>query len=330
MSYYQNNTPTHSFPLEIFEPYLSDARITDINYNGKDLWVDHLDQGRMYFENFSDEESVMKAALRFSNMVNAHFNMQTPLLEADYGDLRVSFIHPIVSGKLSVSIRKTTSKLRFNEEEALVSGYMTQDTLTFLRKAVALKKNMMVSGLPGCGKTELVKFLSQYIDTKHRVITIEDSRELHYDRLFPNRDTVSLKVSSQFDYETAIKASMRQRPNWILVSEVRGQEIYDLLRSVSTGAHLLSTIHARSAKDIPMRMLYMMEGNHQANQILLKQLYDLIDIGIHVEMAMSDQGIKRYIREIVIYHNESAIPVYIHNQLEDFQKGQRYFQGGHV
>lgn len=298
------------FPLSIFEPYLSDDLITDINFNGDDLWVDHLEKGRMVHYDFLPLEEVMQACVRFSNIVNSHFNLKEPLLEADYGDLRVSMIHPSVSNKLSVSIRKTPAVMRLSREKILREDYMPEVQLNYLASKVKNKSNIMVSGLPGAGKTELIKYLTTFIDDKDRVITIEDSRELHYDALHPKRDSVSIKVTEEFSYSNAIKASMRQRPNWLLVSEIRGTEVEDLLKSISTGTHLLSTVHARCAQDIPLRMLYMMEGIDKSSQSFLGQLYDAIDVGVHVEMQLHDNRVVRYVREIVEFDNQNATTIY--------------------
>lgn len=204
--------------------------------------------------------------------------------------------------------------MRMNEKKILEENYITESALQFLIACVQKTYNIMVSGLPGAGKTELIKFLTQYIDPKSRVISIEDSRELHYGKLHPERDSVSLKVSEDFTYDMAIKACMRQRPNWLLVSEVRGEEVEDLLKSISTGTHLLSTIHAKKASDIPKRMLYMMENVDKSSESFLKQLYDVIDLGVHVEHIVSDAGVKRYIREIVIFIQDKAITLYHHQK----------------
>lgn len=302
----------HDIPFKIFEPYMSDDEVTDLNYNGKDLWIDHLEKGRFVISEYLDEQTVMHACILFSNLVNQHFNIQTPLLEADYEMYRISMLHPSVSGKLSLSIRKTPMFMRMEEKKLIRDGYVTQEGLNFLKKCVENKLNIMVSGLPGAGKTELIKFLTQFIDEWSRVISIEDSRELHYAFLHPQRDSVSLKVNEVFTYDKAIKASMRQRPNWLLVSEVRGKEVSDLLKSISTGTHLLSTIHAKSAKEIPKRMLYMMENIDKSSETFLGQLYDAIDLGIHVELKINDDGMYRYIKEIVAFKHQTSITLYHH------------------
>lgn len=305
------------FPFNIFEPYISDEEVTDINYNGKDLWIDHLINGRFMIEDFMLEHDVLHACQRFSNIVNQHFNLQVPILESDFNDLRISVLHPSISGRLSVSIRKTPTVMRLNEKKIIDEDYMSQDCLDYLKDAVMNHKNIMVSGLPGAGKTELVKFLTSYIETKERVISIEDSRELHYGELHPERDSVSLKVNESFTYELAIKASMRQRPNWILLSEVRGKEVEDLLKSISTGTHLLSTIHAKSAKEIPLRMLYMMENIDKSSDGFLSQLYDAIDIGVHVLRQETETRVKRFVKEVVEFKDGRAIDIYHYEKKRD-------------
>ena len=292
------------------ESYIHDDLVTDINFNGKDLWLDHLKKGRIVLEDFIHAPTMMTLCIRFSNLVNQPFNNHHPIVEADYKDLRISIIHPSVSGRLSLSIRKTPSVMRLSDEIIANTNYMSVSALKFLKYCVRSRCNVMVSGLPGSGKTELVKFLTSFISEEERVISIEDSYELRYQDLHPNRDCVSLKVNERFDYDDALKASLRQRPNWILVSEVRGKEVRNLINSVSTGTYLLSTIHAKTAHEIPLRMLYMMDHNDLSSKSLLDRLYDVIDVGVHIDLRIDDKGIHRYVREIVYFNEGSATEMY--------------------
>lgn len=288
--------------------------ITDINYNGKDVWIDHLLKGRVHYEDFASYETFYNLCVRFSNLVNLPFNQHHPLLESDFDDLRISIIHPSVSGRLSLSIRKTPSLMRMSEESMLEQDYITKSGLKFLKYIVQSRCNIMISGMPGAGKTELLKFLTKYIPVHERVISIEDSYEVRYQDLHPNRDCVSLKINERFGYEEAIKASLRQRPNWILVSEIRGREVRDLLNSIATGTHLISTIHAKNAHEIPKRLLNMIPNADLSSKQLLEQLKEVIDVGIHIDIIVKESGIKRFIREIVVYHQDGPIVVYHHIQ----------------
>ena len=308
------------FNFDILSDFLSDVLITDINYNGKDLWIDHLAKGRVTHLNYASHDLFMNVCARFANAVNLPFNAHSPLLESDFKDLRVSIIHPSVGGRLSLSIRKTPMSMRMSEEKIIEESYMSLSALKFLRYVVSARCNVMISGMPGAGKTELLKFLTQYISPEDRVISIEDSYEIRYQQLHPNRDCVSMRVSERFSYDDAIKASLRQRPNWVLLSEVRGAEVLNLLNSVSTGTHLISTIHAKNAFEIPRRLLYMLPNADLSSEILMRNIQETIDIGIHIDLQVSDSGIRRYVREIVSFSKDDPVLVY-HFQTKKLVRG---------
>lgn len=214
-----------------------------------------------------------------------------------------------------MSLRKTPATCRLNDREMVKSGYCEAWVIQFLKDAVQRKRNILVSGLPGAGKTELVKYIMQFIPPAQRVITIEDTLELRYGDLYPHKDHVMMKISEHFDVPRAIRTSLRQRPDWICVSEVRGAEVVSLLQSVSTGANLLSTIHAEGAPQIPQRILHMMPGLHLTDAAMRYLIFEAVDIGIHLECKVSPNGIKRRIQEIVAFHVDEheelkILPIY--------------------
>lgn len=301
-----------AFEFSGLESLLQDDMITDINYNGQDLWCDHLKKGRIVYENFLTPQHFMNMCARFSNAVNAQFNTLSPVVESDYGLLRISMIHPSVSGRISLSIRKALATLRMSEKSMLNDRYITESGLRLLRYCVASRANIMISGLPGSGKTELTKFLTRFIPETERVITIEDSYELNYQTLHPHRDCISLKVSEHFSYNQAIRSSLRQRPNWLLVSEVRGEEVLALLQSVATGTHLISTIHARSAQEIPQRMALLVPDMNLSSETMHVKIVQHLDIGIHLDLKVLDTGIHRYVAEIVGYAEGKTVVLYHH------------------
>lgn len=298
-----------TFDFGPLTPFIEDDEITDINFNGIDLWLDHLVRGRVVHRDFSSHEVLWRICSRLSNVVNLPFNQQHPILETDLNNLRISIIHPSVARYLSVSIRKTSYKLRLNEMYIESSSYMSVSALKFLKYAIRSKCNILVSGLPGAGKTELIKFLAGYIKRDERIISIEDSYELHLKTIYPFFDTVEIKVDGRFDYAQAIKTSLRQRPNWLLLSEVRGEEVVDLLRCVSTGASVLSTIHARNAMEIPDRIIQMIPStNHE--WLSERRICDAINIGIHLDIRLSELGIQRFVREIIVFTRDGNHRLY--------------------
>jgi pilus assembly protein CpaF len=289
------------FDFGLLNPWIKDDQITDINYNGKQVWVDHLQKGRYPIEPFSAHDFMQALAYKIANYVNLPFNISSPILEAETKELRISMIHQSVcrSG-LSISIRKTPALLRITD--LMMKTYAPSWVIDLLKTAVKSRANILISGLPGSGKTELVKYLMKNIPASQRVITIEDSLELRYGEIHPQKDHVMIKISELFDYEAAIKAALRQRPDWICVSEVRGREVMQLIQSCSTGASVLSTVHAENAHSIPQRLLHMMPDVDVTNPTLLALVHSTIDLGVHLEIQSSPKGIKRKIKEIVYYH----------------------------
>ena len=288
-------------------PYIEDEEITDINYNGHTLWIDHLSKGR-YLEPFDEEEFIHQICYKIANFVNCSFNVSSPLIEAETSELRISIVHDSVakSGH-SISIRKTPAVMRLNDKKMVKDGYTSQQVLDFLKQAVTMHMNIMVAGLPGVGKTELVKYLSSFIPDSERIITIEDTLELRTHDIHPEKDCVAFKINDNFTYVDAIKASLRQRPNWILLSEIRSHEVVHLLESVSTGTHLMSTIHTDDAKKIPKRMLYMFPNVEIYNEVLLNSIFEAIDLGIYIESNISSKGVKRKIKEITYFESHQQI-----------------------
>jgi pilus assembly protein CpaF len=290
------------FDFGYLRPWIEDELITDINYNGTQCWIDHLKRGRFPIEPFEQHEFMQALAYKLANYVNLAFNIQNPLLEAETKELRISMLHPsICRNGLSISIRKTPAIIRLDDQKA-IRNYAPKWVINYLKQAVIAKANILVSGLPGSGKTELIKYLMQTIPADQRVITIEDTLELRYGDIHPNKDNIMIKVNDDFNYAQAIKASLRQRPDWICVSEVRSEEVLQLLQSSSTGASVLSTLHASSAHTIPQRLLHMMPGNELSNTNITHLIHQTIDVGVHLEMVSDGYGIHRRIKEIVQFN----------------------------
>lgn len=298
----------NKFDFGPLTPYIEDENITDINYNGKHLWIDHLIKGR-YCEYFDEDEFIKQFCFKMANHVNCSFNITSPIIEAETKDLRISILHEsIAKSGHSISIRKTPAILRLNDKKMSKEKYASNEIIKLLKRMVENHCNVIVSGLPSSGKTELVKYMTQFIKENERIITIEDTLELRAHDIFEEKDVVALRVNERFTYVDAIKASLRQRPNWILVSEVRSHEVVHLLESISTGTHLMSTIHAYDATKIPKRILHMFENVELSNTTILNNIHESIDFGIHLEAVITEQGIKRSIKQIVCFDVENDEP----------------------
>ena len=291
----------------LFEPLIKDDDITDISYcNHGQIWVRSLSQGskRVEIEGLNDA-FVEKLAFQCSNVMGTTFNNAKPFLDAESTELRLNFVHEsIATNGIAVVIRKTPAKIRLNREKLLSEDYFTANIHDILMKCVEGHCNIMVSGETGSGKTEFVKYLASHTKENEKIITIEDTLELHLDKIFPHRDIVAMKTNNIASYTDVLVTCMRQNPKWILLSEVRSAEAVTAVRnSISSGHNILSTIHADKASAIPYRMYSLLESDIDVDQFL-NTIYRYIQLGVHIKAYYSKEYGKfhREVDEVVEFY----------------------------
>jgi len=281
-------------------PLLEDDDITDISYsNNGQLWVKTLSQGVQprHIEGLTNEV-IEKLAFQCSNVMGKTFNMAHPFLDAESAELRLNFVHnSIATNGVALLIRKTPAKIRLNKEKLVEEDYVSVKLHDFLITCVEGHCNILVSGETGSGKTELVKYLASHTKEDEKIITIEDTLELHLDKIYPNRDIIAMKTNNIASYSDVLVTCMRQNPRWILLSEVRSAEAVMAVRnSISSGHNILSTIHSDKASSIPMRLYSLLESSQEIDQFL-KSIHRYVQIGIHVKGFFSKKY-GRFQREI--------------------------------
>lgn len=301
---------------EYFGPlwkYVVNQDITDIDYNGKEIWLTNVYNERYqvsqeYVEEYITPAFVEQFTQRIANVVSRQFNKRNPELEAETSELRVTILHESVarSGR-SISIRKTPPVIRITAESAIESGFCTKEMLALLINCVECHMNLTFCGMPGIGKTECIKFFSQFIPANERVITIEDTMEIRYSKTNPGKDCIELKVCEDtFGYADAIKSSLRLNPKWIMLSEARSKEVKYLLESWSTGVRGMTTLHTDDVRNIPDRILNMLESRTDADR-MENDVYQALDVGILVRKKTDENNItRRYIDQICFYIREKG------------------------
>ncbi len=282
------------------QKYLDNDDVTDISYsNNGQLWLKTLSKGIYRVEDSTvDNAFIEKLAFQCANTMGRSFNMAHPFLDAESAELRLNFVHDsIARNGIAVVLRKTPAKIRLQKEKILNEKYITLDIHDFLLKCVLGHCNMIVCGETGSGKTEFVKYLASHTKEDEKLITIEDTLELHLDRIFPHRDIVAMKTNNIASYSDVLVTCMRQNPKWILLSEVRSAEAVMAVRnSISSGHFILSTIHAEKAESIPNRLYGLLETNQDIDQFL-KSIYRYIQLGVCIK-GYQDKVTKKFVREI--------------------------------
>ena len=281
--------------------FLEQDDVTDISYsNGGQVWLKTLSKGVYQVERPEINNPFMeKLAFQCANVMGKTFNMAHPFLDAESAELRMNFVHEsIATNGVACLIRKTPAKIRLNKQKLLDEQYITEQMHDFLIKCVWGHCNILVAGETGSGKTELVKYLASNTREDEKIISIEDTLELHLDKIFPHRDIVAMKTNNIASYTDALVACMRQNPIWILLAEVRSAEAVMAVRnSISSGHHVISTIHADKASSIPMRMYALLEGSQDIEQYL-SSIHRYVQIGIYVKGYYS-RALDRFQREIM-------------------------------
>ena len=280
--------------------FLDNDDVTDISYsNGGQVWIKTLSKGVYRVENTGiDNTLVEKIAFQCANTMGKSFNMANPFLDAESAELRLNFVHDsIARNGIALLVRKTPAKIRLVKDKIIADDYIRLDIHDFLMKCVEGHCNIIVSGETGSGKTEFVKYLASKTRPDEKIITIEDTLELHLDRIFPHRDIVAMKTNNIASYTDVLVTCMRQNPKWILLSEVRSAEAVLAVRnSISSGHYILSTIHADKASSIPTRMYSLLETNQDIEQFL-KSIHRYVQIGVYIR-GYQDKVTHRFVREI--------------------------------
>ena len=282
------------------QKYLDDDDITDISYsNGGQLWLKSLSKGVYRADQQEVNDALMeKIAFQCSNIMGKTFNMAHPFLDSESAELRMNFVHnSIARNGIAVVFRKTPAKIRLEKQKLLNEKYVRLNIHDFLINCVHAHCNIIVCGETGSGKTELVKYLASHTAENEKLISIEDTLELHLDRIYPTRDIVAMKTNNIASYSDVLVTCMRQNPIWILLSEVRSAEAVTAVRnSISSGHYILSTIHADKAESIPHRMYSLLESNIDVEQFL-KTIYRYVQIGVFVRGRYKPE-VGRFVREI--------------------------------
>lgn len=274
-------------------PYVQNPEITDVDYNGQDLWITDVYNRKVKAEVVLAPDFVERFVRSVANAKSFDFNQRNPVMEAETKELRISIVHKSVAvSGTSICIRKTPPFKRISEHSAIETGYADREVISLLANCIRAHMNIVVAGQPRAGKTELAKFLGCYIPDSERVITIEDVMEWRFKQLKPQADCIEMQTNSAFDYTDAIIASLKQNPNWIMIAETRGREVASLINSFSTGVNGITTLHTDSVDKIPQRMLNMIDEAN-VEQRMLGNIYEFVDVGIMVSIRKNPQAGER-------------------------------------
>lgn len=286
---------------------VDDDTIDDIVVNGPDsVYVER--QGRLQKVplRFNDDNHVVRVIQRILSPLGRRIDESTPMVDARLADgSRVNaIIPPIALNGPCVSIRKFRAA-PLTDADLIRLGSITEDELNYLKSRVQGRTNILVTGGTGSGKTTFLNMLSQWIPATERIITIEDAAELrlrndHVVRL--ETRPPNLEGQRAISTRDLIRNALRMRPDRVIVGEVRGDEVLDMLQAMNTGHDgSMTTLHANSPGDAIHR-LELLAGfaGYTGNEITLRsQIESALQLIVHVSRLASGKRRVLSISELV-------------------------------
>lgn len=255
---------------------------------------------------------------------------EKPILDSRLPDgSRIAAVLPPCSiHGITLTIRKFNAR-SFTIDDLIRIGTITEATATYLRKAIIHRKNILISGGTGTGKTTLLNILADFIPEEDRLLVIEDTAEIHIRKpnlvRFEARRQQGPKIPA-VTIRDLLKASLRHRPERTILGEIRGEEAFDLLQALNTGhSGSLSTIHANSAAQALSRLAscVLQSGIELPYKAIKANIAESIHLLVHIERRQA----RRYISEILALQNYSPTDdsyhletLFTHNQQNSAQE----------
>lgn len=274
-------------PIEVF---MHDPTVTDILVNTyKHIYVERYGLLHLTGSRFKDDDHLKRIIDKIVSAVGRRVDESCPMVDARLADgSRVNaIIPPLALDGPMLSIRRFGAD-PLEVEDLITLKTMTPEIAELIQGLVAAKLNVLVSGGTGTGKTTMLNVLSRFIPSNERIITIEDSAELqlkqeHVVRLETRPPNVEGK--GEITARDLVKNTLRMRPDRIVVGEVRGGEVLDMLQAMNTGHDgSLTTVHANTARDALLRLetLVSMGGLGIPIEAIRKYICSAINVIIHV------------------------------------------------
>ncbi len=296
-------------------PLLADPAVSDILVNGPDkVYVERFGRIERTDIRFRDADHIVRVIERIAARVGRRIDTSWPMADLRLPDgSRVNAtLPPVTVDGPTLSIRRF-GRRRLRRDDLLQIGTMSPQMLEFLVLAVRARKNILVSGGTGAGKSTFLSALAEAIPHSERIVTIEDTAELQLDQEHVVRmetRPANIEGRGRILARDLVVNALRMRPDRIIVGEVRGAEALDMLQAMNTGHDGgMCTVHANSARDALSRLetMVLMAGTELPSRAVREQIVSAVHLLVHVQRF--DDGVRRVESVSEVTGMEGAAPL---------------------
>ncbi len=289
--------------------------ITDIMVNGPhEVWVDRGGQLQKTAVRFDDDSHLRRFLDRIVGAQGRHLDASNPMVDARLADgSRLhAVIPPLCAKGAIVSIRRFRCE-QLDEAQLVESGFLSQDMLDTLKLAVNAGVNVVVAGSAAAGKTTLLNLLSKSIPENQRIVTIEETAELRlsHPHVIPLESRAgNMEGRGSISLRELVRTALRMRADRIIVGEVRGGEVMDMLQAMNVGHEgSLTTVHANSLSDVLRRLesLALMSDADIPRESVREMIASAIQLVVHV--VRFRDGSRRVVSMGEVHSNDGELGV---------------------
>jgi pilus assembly protein CpaF len=316
----------HSVGAGPLEPLLREPGVTDVLVNGPaQVFVDRGAGLELTSLQFHNENEVRRLAQRLAASVGRRLDDAVPFVDARLPNgIRVhAVLGCLTSPGTCISLR-VPAKRSFSLQDCVTSGSLSAGAAQLLTRMIEAKLAFLISGGTGSGKTTLLAALLGLVPAHERIVIVEDSRELAPDHPHVVRiegRPANTELAGAISLTALVRQSLRMRPDRLVVGEVRGAELCDLLTAMNTGHEGgCGTVHANSTADVPARLEALASLGGLPRTALHAQLASALDAVIHV--ARDAAGIRRVVEISIFARDPSSGLVCSERALEFRPDGQ--------
>ena len=270
------------------QPLLDDVSTTDVFVNGpRDVWADHGEGLCRVPVSLGTEADVRALAVRLAALGGRRLDDSQPLVDVRLPDgVRLNAVIPPLSGEVTVLSFRIPRHRGFTLSELVGSGTVVPDVADLLLHVLERRKNFLISGGTGSGKTALLGALLAEVDPGQRLLVVEDSRELsvaHPHVVQLSARQANVEGMGEVSMADLVKNALRMRPDRLVVGECRGAEVRDMLTALNTGHEGgCATIHANAASAVPARLEALGALAGMTPESVTSQVSTALDVIVHV------------------------------------------------